>query len=402
MHRELSPPELVDTDSALSRAVEIISSFDEIAVDTEADSFFSYREKVCLVQISVGERDFVIDPLAGLDLAPLGNVLADPKRTKVFHDGEYDILILKRDWRFEFRGLYDTRIAEAALGVESPGLAAVLRARFGVELDKSMQRSDWSARPLSEKQIQYARLDTRFLTALMHSQLPELRERGREMIVEGECQRLERLQPAGPVFSADDFVKIKGARTLDLAAQRRLRELYLLRHELASAADLPAFKVLGNELLFTIAERSPRSIGELERSCGISPKQSRRYGDPILRALARASELGPLERTPNPPARDGTDALDEGEVELHEQLKEWRRERGSELGVDSSLVINRHVLLKLAKSKPTSIEELERVEGILPWQVEMFGPKLVERIERAWRDMPQTLGAKRRRRGPRR
>src|SRR6185503_19304771 len=102
----------------------------EIAVDTEADSFFNFREKVCLVQVTVEVRDYLIDPLSGLDLAPFGGMLADPRKTKVFHDGEYDVLILKRDYRFEFKTLFDTRVAEAALGIESPGLASVLRARF--------------------------------------------------------------------------------------------------------------------------------------------------------------------------------------------------------------------------------------------------------------------------------
>lgn len=401
MHRELPPPELIDSNAALARALEQLDSQREIAVDTEADSFYSYREKVCLVQITAGERDWLVDPLAGLDLTPLGRLFADPGKIKVFHDGEYDILILKRDWRFEFKNLFDTRIAEAALGVESPGLAAVLRSRFGVELDKSMQRSDWSSRPLSAKQIQYARLDTHFLIALMNSQRPELDARGRAMIVEGECLRLERLRPVEAVFSADDFIKLKGARALDLAAQRRLRELYAMRHELADAADLPAFKILGNETLLAIAERDPRSLHELERSVGLSPKQARRIGDALMAALARAAELGPLERSPTPPSRDGADGMNEAEVELHERLKEWRRERGIELGIDSSLVINRHVLLKLAKQRPGSAAELEAVEGLMPWQREMFGDSLLALIEKAWREIPATLAAGRRRR-PRR
>jgi len=402
MHRDLPPPELIDSDVALSRALESIAAHSEIAVDTEADSFFSYREKVCLVQITAGEQDWVVDPLAGVDLTPLGRMFADPNKVKVFHDGEYDILILKRDWRFEFKNLFDTRIAEAALGVESPGLAAVLRARFGVELDKSLQRSDWSARPLSDKQIQYARFDTHFLTALMHEQRRELEARDRAMIVEGECLRLERLQASEPVFSADDFVKIKGARNLDFAAQRRLRELYALRHELASAADLPAFKVLGNDVLYAIAERDPHTLAELERVPGFSPKQSRRLGEPVLRALEHADELGPLERTPTPPARDGTDTLDEPEVELHERLKEWRRQRGVELGVDSALVLNRHVLLRLAKRRPATRAELGEIEGLMGWQLERYGAHLIETIARAWSEIPKESGVRRRRRGPRR
>src|SRR5262245_37651113 len=106
---ELAPPTLVEDAAALRRLVDDLAVHDEIAVDTEADSFFSYREKVCLMQVTVADRDYLVDPLGGLDLSPLAGILADPKRTKVFHDGEYDVLILKRAWGFEFGGLFDTR-----------------------------------------------------------------------------------------------------------------------------------------------------------------------------------------------------------------------------------------------------------------------------------------------------
>jgi len=207
MNLDLPPPTVVAEAAALERLLRELEGAREVAVDTEADSFFNFREKVCLVQITAGERDWLVDPLARIDLAPLGRMLSDPRITKVFHDGEYDILILKRDFGFEFRNLFDTRVAAAALGIESPGLAAVLHARFGIELDKSLQRSNWSARPLSQQQISYARLDTHFLLPLMHEQRAELEQRGRAMIVEGECSRLEKLVPTEPTFSPDEFVQ---------------------------------------------------------------------------------------------------------------------------------------------------------------------------------------------------
>lgn len=396
----LPPPILISDERGLQGLLAEAEGATRIAVDTEADSFFNFREKVCLVQLTVEERDYLVDPLAGLDLSPLGRVLADPAKTKIFHDGEYDILILKRDWGFEFKNLFDTRIAEAALGVESPGLAAVLRARFGIELDKSMQRSNWSARPLSERQIRYARLDTRFLASLMHAQRVELEERGRMMIVEGECARLERLVPATGGFSADDFVKLKGARALDRMGQRRLREVFAARHALAEAADLPPFKVLGNEQLLEIARVGPRNAAELARVPGLSPKHARRLSEALLAALQRAEELGPLERTPNPSSRDGAPQFDELEFELHERLKQWRRERAERLGLDSSLVINRHVLARLAQRKPASAAELEQIDGLLGWQIHMFGPELLDVIRKGLRELPaapQGGGAGRRR-----
>jgi ribonuclease D len=399
----LPPPVLVSDGRGLEALLGALERCDVVAVDTEADSFFNFREKVCLLQLTAGGRDYLVDPLAGLDLAPLGQMFADGKKQKVFHDGEYDILILKRDWGFAFRNLFDTRIAEAALGVESPGLAAVLRTRFGVELDESMQRSNWSMRPLTERQIRYARLDTHFLIALMVEQRRELDARGRAMIVEGECERLERLVPSSGEFNPDDFVRIKGARALDRTSQQRLRELFAARQRLAQAADLPPFKVLGNDALIEIALRAPRSEGELANVPGVSPKQARRLADELLGALRRAAELGPLQRSPNPSRRDGAVQLDEFEYELHERLKEWRKVRAQSLGIDSSLVLNRHVLARLAQQRPVDREHLGRVDGLLDWQVRMFGDDLLEVVRRGVREiplLPQGQGRRRRRSRP--
>ena len=383
MDLDLPPPILVQDARGFERLLADLEGQDEIAVDTEADSFFSFREKVCLVQITVEERDYVIDPLAGLDLQPLGRTLADPKKTKVFHDGEYDVLILKRERGFRFAGLFDTRVAAAALGELNPGLASVLRAHFGIELDKSMQRSDWSARPLSERQIRYARLDTRFLIPLMHRQRAQLAERGRLQVVEGECRRLEGLVPPEAAFDADDFAKLKGARELDPIGRRVLRELFALRHRLAEASDLPPFKVLGNQTLVDLAWQRPQTPRELGGIPGLSPRQARRLGPQLLETVAEAQRMPPFERLPQPRPRDGTGGLDEREFELHERLKDWRKGRAVREGYDASLVINRHVLLRLAKDQPRDRAELARIEGLLDWQLEQFGDDLLAVIRAA-------------------
>jgi len=155
---ELPPPILVEDADGLADLVKDLEGQSEIAIDTEADSFYSFREKVCLVQITVEDRDYVVDPLAGFDLSPMREVLADPNKIKVFHDGEYDVLILKRDHDLDFAGLFDTRVAAATLGMEAPGLASVLGERFDGAIDKSMQRSDWAKRPLTELSKAYMKM----------------------------------------------------------------------------------------------------------------------------------------------------------------------------------------------------------------------------------------------------
>jgi ribonuclease D len=386
MASELPPPTLVQDRAGLSRLVADLETQREIAVDTEADSFFNYREKVCLIQVTVEDRDYLVDPLAGFDLAPLGEILADPSKEKIFHDGEYDVLILKRHYAFRFGGLFDTRVAAAALGEAQPGLASVLRARFGVELDKSMQRSNWSARPLSAQQIDYARLDTHFLIPLARAQKAELAAARRMRIVEGECRRLEQLTPGDNSFDPEEYARIQGVRTLGGAGKRALRELFVLRDKLAAESDLPPFKVMHNDVLMSLASAVDARPNELPDLARLSPRQARRIGGEIQAALLRARELGPIERAPALPPKDGTGELGDAEYELHERLKEWRRERAAREGYDASLVLNRHLLLRLAKQKPRRIEDLAQIEGLLDWQIADLGPDLTALIDRTLKE----------------
>jgi ribonuclease D len=320
------------------------------------------------------------------DLGGLGRVLADPERVKVFHDGEYDVLILKRQYGWSFASLFDTRVAAAAMGCESPGLASVLAERFDVELDKSMQRSNWSSRPLTERQIDYARLDTHYLVALMHELQAELERTGRTDVVAGECRRLEALEPPVRDFNPDEFVRLKGARKLDAHQLQALRSLFVLRDRKARERDVPPFKVLANPALIELARVRPSSMHELANVPDFPGKLLKRMGPEVLAVVREARELGPLQRLPQLPARDGT-PLDETQQELHERLKTWRKEQARREGMDASLVLNRHVLTRLAIERPRSPADLSSVEGLLRWQTERFGDDLLALVEGFERDL---------------
>ncbi|HRV82781.1 MAG TPA: ribonuclease D, partial [Planctomycetota bacterium] len=267
---DLGPLHLVEDDQAMAHLLGFLRDQPVIAIDTEADGFHSYREHVCLIQITAGEEDFIIDPLAKVDISGLGEVLADERRIKLFHDSEFDILIMKRDHGFEFRGLFDTRVAAAVLGSAAPGLASVLDDHFGVKLDKSMQRSDWSQRPLSQKQIDYARLDTHYLIPLYHEQRASLAERDLTMVLDTECRRLEAIEPPPHEFKPDEFVRIKGARNLRPQARTILKDLYILRDRLAQERDVPPFRVIANHTMLDLAEQRPRTVAGLGEIKGCS------------------------------------------------------------------------------------------------------------------------------------
>ena len=113
-----------------------------LAVDTESDSLYVYFEKICLLQFSTPDTDYLVDPLV-VDLTPLGDLFADERYEKVFHAAEYDILCLKRDYGFTLANLFDTMISARVLGWKRYGLGSILQDRFNVQLNKRMQRYNW-------------------------------------------------------------------------------------------------------------------------------------------------------------------------------------------------------------------------------------------------------------------
>lgn len=386
MSSSLPAPTLVTDDAALEEVVASLEGVPVIGIDTEADAFFSYHQKVCLVQITGAERDWIIDPLADLDLTLLGPMLADPTRTKVFHDAEFDITILRRGYDFRVRGLFDTRVAAAVLGSTNPGLANVLEDRFGVKLDKSMQRSDWSRRPLSDKQLDYARMDTHFLPRLHEQMHQECEERGRLEIVASECDRLEALEPTTAEVQPNDFVRVKGARDVDPAGRPVLRELFLLRDRVARQADRPPFRVLSNATMVEVARRRPNNVRGLTAIKGFTPRVAQKIGAQVLEAIAKGLDEGPMKRLPQAPRREGAYEMDEATQELHERLKRWRKDAAADLGIESAYLLNRHVMARLALSRPTTEDELAGVEGIQPWQLRDYTSPLLELVQRFLRD----------------
>ena len=139
----------------------------ELALDTESNSLYVYRERVCLIQIGTREETFLLDPLAVDDLSSLGRLLADPDLVKVLHGSDYDLRSLNRDYGFTIQALFDTQVAARFLGSTSPNLASVLETSLGISIPKSrkLQTSDWGSRPFSSLAIEYAANDVAYLVA---------------------------------------------------------------------------------------------------------------------------------------------------------------------------------------------------------------------------------------------
>src|SRR5450756_1232142 len=121
----LPDPIWVDNAAQLEAMLQALLAQPIVAVDTESNSLYAYRERVCLIQFSIPKEDYLVDPLAGLDLSPLGTLFANLQIEKIFHAAEYDVICLRRDFGFTFTNLFDTMIAGRVLGRTAVGLASM-------------------------------------------------------------------------------------------------------------------------------------------------------------------------------------------------------------------------------------------------------------------------------------
>jgi ribonuclease D len=283
----LTPPKLtpglVADPAALETLLEALRPEPAIALDTESNSFHAYKEKVCLIQLSVPGRDWIVDPLA-VDVGPLGGVLCDGRLT-VLHGADYDVRCLKRDFGWALPNLFDTMIAARRLGTVGLGLSALVEGRFGVRLSKAHQRSDWGRRPLSAEQLAYAALDTHYLLALRDALAAELEAKGQTEAARQEFTRIAASRPHERVFDPEGWRKLKGARQLDPPGQRILRALWISREARAEALGRPPFKVLGEPTMVDIARRRPDGVEALSRIPGVTPSVIRNVGEAVLQAL---------------------------------------------------------------------------------------------------------------------
>jgi ribonuclease D len=372
----LPPPVVVTSPAQLETLLETLSEQDAVAVDTESNSLYAYREQVCLIQISIPEADYVVDPLAGLDLSPLGRLFADPETQKVLHAARYDVMCLKRDFDFHLANLFDTMWAARILGWSRVGLGDVMEETFGVHTNKRYQRYNWGKRPLEPEALTYACLDTHYLLPLRQLQVEALLQKGRWDEAEEIFDQIADSEPVSLTFDPQDFRRVKGAFGLSRRKQAILRELCLWRDAEARRRDRPHFKVLSDDTLIALAQARPDTPEQLASVDGLKPYHVRRYGSRILRAIKRGMHAEPPKPPPPPPRHS------DAEVARFQALRAWRRRVSAKRGVDPDVILGNAVLWALAERNPRTTEDLMHIEGMGSWRRKAYGEAILEVLTR--------------------
>src|SRR2546430_3726630 len=290
---------VIASNTGLSELLKKIDPADRVALDTEADSLHSYKEKLCLIQISVpsavtlsdAERsrgtassallrdgkpalptcggyvaaptslgitvrsvcDFIVDPLGNLDSEPLRHAL-QPKEI-VLHGADYDLRMLRRGLNFTAVRIFDTVIAARLLGIREFSLAALVKRFFGVELHKHSQKADWAVRPLPPRMIKYALNDVHYLLPLAAKLEEDLDRLHRREWFRQSCERAIEVASTSRERSQDELWRISGAGALEPRPGAVLRALWQWREERAETADRPPLYILQNHELLKAAER---------------------------------------------------------------------------------------------------------------------------------------------------
>lgn len=359
----------VDTREALDALCERASAAERVGLDTEFHAERTYAARLMVVQVAFEDGAAVVDPLALPDLRPLAEALA--KTEVIGHALSSDLKIFADRFDAVPPRVFDTQIAAAFLGYGMQiSLADLVRDLCKVSLAKSQTVSDWSARPLSAKQIEYLVDDVAYLLP-MHDLLRErLQQAGREQWVRDECAQIADVAR----YRSDErrlMLRVPGSNRLNRRELGVLLQIVLLRDRLARERDVPPKYVIPDDVLSGLAQLRPKRVEDLAQLRRLDAGMRRTFGDAILRAV-RDGEAIPDAQLPERPARPLGNARETLVALLGVALGEIAREND----LPPSLILPRAALERAARELPADRAAFEAALGVAGWRQALVGEPL--------------------------
>lgn len=370
MSDTLPPPVWVNTAQLLKKMVEDLASQSRVAVDTESNSLHAFREQVCLLQFTSAKTDYLLDPLELKELAVLAPIFADPKIEKIFHAAEYDLICLRRDFGFTFANLFDTMQAARVLGYPAVGLDRLLGDKFQIKMDKRHQKANWAARPLTQEQIHYARLDTHYLFDLRDALELELREKERLVFALEDFNRACLLEEQKQRSNGESWERFSGRKDLSLRELTIISQLCKWRDREAEKLNRPPYKVVMDDVFVALVKNPPEQKVDLS-AVGLSEKQIKLWGDQVLGAIRRGVEAPLVERKQ-------VEHKNEAVLRRLEKLKAWRKSIGLEMKVESDIILPKPYLGLLSENPPKTLDELRDLMKDTPSRADRYGVQILK------------------------
>ncbi len=330
------------------------------AIDTEANSLHAYKEQLCLIQLSAGGLNAIVDPLS-ISHELLAEFMAEMQQGEVWmHGADFDITMLKRTYGQVPERVWDTQIAARLCGARKFGLANLVEDVHKVVLSKTKQRADWGKRPLNEKMVEYALNDVRYILPLGEHYTARLQELGRyEWFVESCADARESVLNRQPK-NDDDTWRINGSGLLKPQGLAYLRAFWHWRNGEAERLNRPVFKVMSNDMIL-----------DFVHACvaGTEPKLPERFPPNVLKRFQKArAEVDAIPATEWPKRRVGIRTPKSTETDKKfEELRKVRDTIATDLDLDPSLIASRTALEQLAIF-PEKVDEY-----LLQWQKGLLG-----------------------------
>lgn len=376
--------EYVDTDESLETLSGRVRQADRVALDTEGNSLHNYFEKVCLIQVGVAGEQFIIDPLADVNLEPFLDAIASTQL--IFHAADYDLRILRASHDFKPTSeVFDTMLAAQLLGYDELGLAQVVYRHFDVKLAKGGQKSNWTRRPLSAGQLTYAADDTRFLDDLCDRLRDELAEKDRVEWHRQACQRMVDSAMNHTRPGSDEVWRIRGMGARPPRELNYVRELWQWRDAEARRIDRPPFRIMGNKDILSLAEwlvslsREDAGI-KIEDRKEIPKRVSSGQLARLIHAIKRADNL-PEEEWPGPRKKTGGQRISSEEKRRLDRLSAARTKIAEDLEVDPSIVAPRAALESIIRARAESAEQILACSTLLACQAALLEPLLEDAVQ---------------------
>jgi ribonuclease D len=365
---------LITTTEALSALCDRLATADFITVDTEFMRENTFWPELCLVQIADDKEAAAIDPLApGIDLAPLLELLVNNEDVlKVFHAGGQDVEIIYNLSGKTPHPIFDTQIAMMAISQsEQIGYSNLVESWLGFSVDKGARFTDWSRRPLTERQIEYAIGDVTHLSKIFPRMLKRLIKTGRGEWLDAEMEKL-----ADPENYRSDpqvvWQKIR-APSRNPAVLGRLKAIAAWREIEAMDKNIPRGRIMRDETLADIASHPPREQHELAKVRGLSAGwKDNDIGRRLMQAIADAAPLADAELPPRAPR--GAPLGKEGAL-VADLLKLLLKIRSREIDIAARLLARSDDLEALAAGQRKGLPILEG------WRFEQFGRDALELVE---------------------
>ena len=361
---------LIDNKKAMELATVNLSGAKSISVDTESSGYFTYYSRICLVQITVNGKNYIIDPLSPLDMSLLNPIFMDEKILKIFHSAPDDVKALKRDFGYNFKNIADTMYSSKLLGMEHNSLNYLVEYYHSIKLSKTEQKSNWEKRPLDKQQLQYAALDTAYLESIWDKMRNELQEANLigEALSEFE-KMIEEVYKGRENTSEISWHKFPNILKLTPEQRRAVYDILQYREEKAKRINKAPFRILNNE---TITKIATENLNDEE----IIKILGKKDGSQIIHLMKNPSGP-PLNKSDFPKVDNSMTSAEEAKLR---HLHKWRDKIIKKRGVDHSMILSNKQLLQLIRSTPSTLEELDKFHFLSKWKVDNYGPSLLKAL----------------------